>query len=182
MPDYRRAWQDGGTCFFTVNLRQRGANDLLVREIDLLRAAVAWTRARHPFRIHAWAVMPDHMHCVMELPRGETDFPLRWRLIKSRFSRGLPRTEFRNPARLRRGERGIWQRRYWEHLIRDDAGYRACVDYVHLNPVKHGLVQQVADWPYSTFHRWVEHGAYPHDWMGVVAPAPGMPPSRRRAQ
>jgi putative transposase len=106
------------------------------------------------------------MHCVIELPPGDKDFPRRWRLIKMAFSKALPITERRSPVRQARGERGIWQRRYWEHLIRDEADYQAHMDYVHINPVKHGLVERVADWPYSTFHRWVARGVYPRDWAG----------------
>ncbi|MBB1059555.1 REP-associated tyrosine transposase [Marilutibacter spongiae] len=164
MPQYRRAWHPGGTWFFTVNLLERGKNDLLLREADLLRQTVRKVRGRHPFRIHAWAVLPDHLHCLIELPQGDTDFALRWRLIKGGFSRGLPRDERRSSVRQRRGERGIWQRRYWEHLIRDGDDYRAHMDYVHFNPVKHGLVARVADWPHSTFHRCVGAGLYSLDW------------------
>jgi putative transposase len=166
MPDYRRAWHPGGTWFFTVTLLERHGNDLLTRHIDNLRMVVRRVRRNHPFFIHGWVVLPDHLHCVIELPTGDTDFALRWRLIKAGFSMTLPKNERRNPARRRRGERGIWQRRYWEHLIRDEADYRAHMDYVHFNPVRHGLVEQVADWPFSTFHRLVEQGVYPAGWAG----------------
>jgi putative transposase len=101
---------------------------------------------------------------VLKLPPGDADIANRWRLIKQRFSNTLPKTERRSAVRQQRGERGIWQHRYWEHLIRDEADYRAHMDYVHINPVKHGLVALVADWPYSTFHRLVEQGVYPSDW------------------
>jgi putative transposase len=166
MPDYRRAWHPGGTYFFTVNLLQRQGNDLLTRHIETLRAVVRSVRLRHPFYIHAWTVLPEHLHCIIELPPGDADFATRWRLIKSDFSKALPREERLSAVRLRRGERGIWQRRYWEHLIRDERDYKAHMDYVHINPLKHGLVECVADWPYSTFHRLVEEGAYPADWTG----------------
>jgi putative transposase len=166
MPDYRRAWQPGGTYFFTVNLLQRHGCDLLVRHVDLLREVVQAVRQRHPFLIHAWVVLPEHLHCVIELPPDDADFATRWRLIKMGFSKALPKTERRSAVRIARGERGIWQRRYWEHAIRDDADYRAHLDYVHINPVKHGLVGRVRDWPYSTFHRLVERGVYPVDWAG----------------
>jgi putative transposase len=164
--EYRRAWQPGGTYFFTINLLRRSGNDLLVRHADVLRAIVARVRASHPFRIHAWVVLPDHMHCVIELPPGDTNFALRIRLIKMQFSLAIPATERRSDARLRRGERGIWQRRYWEHLIRDEDDYRAHIDYVHINPLKHGLVRCVSDWPHSTFHRLVASGVYTPDWAG----------------
>jgi putative transposase len=164
--NYRRAWYPGGTYFFTVNLLQRQGNDLLVREIDLLRRVVRHVMAAHPFIIHGWVVLPDHLHCVIALPPGETDFSVRWRLIKMGFSKSLPVWEKRSLVRCRRGERGIWQRRYWEHLIRDEADYRAHMDYVHINPVKHGLVGRVMDWPFSTFHRLVAAGVYASDWAG----------------
>ncbi len=167
MPDYRRAWSLGGTWFFTVTLLERHNNPLLTQYIDVLRQAVARTRADHPFVIHAWVVLPDHLHCVIELPEGDTDFSLRWRLIKARFSHAIPNTQWRNAARQRRGERAIWQRRFWEHLIRDQADFNAHMDYVHINPVKHGLVSSVIEWPYSTFHHLVQEGVYPLDWAGV---------------
>ncbi|MDH4285409.1 MAG: transposase [Gallionellaceae bacterium] len=166
MPDYRRAWHPGGTYFFTVNLLQRQGNDLLARHADTLRTIVRSVRSRHPFIIHGWVVLPDHLHSVIELPPGDADFATRWRLIKQQFSKSLPATERRSETRQNRGERGIWQRRYWEHLIRDEADYRAHMDYVHINPVKHGLVARVRDWPYSTFHYLVEKGVYPADWAG----------------
>jgi putative transposase len=164
MPEYRRAWQAGGTYFFTVNLLQRRNNDLLVKHVDVLREEVRKVRQRHPFRIHGWVVLPEHLHCVLELPPGDADFATRWRLIKMGFSKALPPTERLSPARAARGERGIWQRRYWEHLIRNDADFAAHMDYLHFNPVKHGWVDRVIDWPYSTFHHWVKAGVYTTDW------------------
>jgi putative transposase len=164
MSNYRRAWQSGGTYFFTVCLLQRQGNDLLTRHISVLRDAVRVTQKDHPFNIEAWVVLPEHLHCVITLPVGDADFALRCRLIKRRFSEAIPNTEYRNEARMRRGERGIWQRRYWEHLIRDEQDYQAHIDYVHFNPVKHGLVERVVEWPYSTFHRCVRHGVYPSNW------------------
>ena len=106
------------------------------------------------------------MHCVIELPEGDRDFATRLRLIKINFSKGIPALEHRSKVRMKRGERGIWQRRYWEHLIRDEKDFAAHMDYVPINPVKHGLVKQVSDWPYSTFHRLVDKGIYPDDWAG----------------
>ncbi len=166
MPDYRRAWHPGGTYFFTVNLLERQGNDLLARHIGLLRTVVKSARQRHPFRIHGWVVLPEHLHCVIELPPDDAGYATRWRLIKMEFSKALPRTERLSAVRVRRGERGIWQRRYWEHLIRDERDYLAHMDYVHINPVKHGLVECVADWPYSTFHHLVEKWIYPQNWAG----------------
>lgn len=166
MPNYRRAFVPGGTWFFTVNLLERNNNDLLVREINLLRQTVRAVKQKHPFHIDAWVVLPEHMHCVFTLPQGDSDFSLRWRLIKSGFSRALPKTEYRSSVRKVAGERGIWQRHYWEHLIRDDNDYRRHIDYVHINPLKHGCIERVQDWPYSTFHRYVKSGVYPVDWCG----------------
>jgi putative transposase len=164
--DYRRVWEGGGTYFFTVNLMKRVGNDLLTRHIDLLRNVVSAVRQRHPFVIHAWVVLPEHMHCVIELPASDAGFASRWRLIKAGFSKGLPTDEWRSEVRIRRGERGICQRRYWEHRVRDEADFHAHIDYVHINPMKHGLVARVVDWPYSTFHRLVAQGVYPADWAG----------------
>jgi putative transposase len=172
MPHYRLLWQAGGTYFFTVTLLQRDT-DLLTRHIDLLRNAVKTVRRRYPFIIHGWVVLPDHLHCVLEMPPEDIDFARRWRLIKLVFSKGLPTNEQRSSYRLSRGERGIWQRRYWEHLIRDERDFQAHLDYVHVNPLKHGLVVRVADWPYSTFHRLVEEDVYPLDWCGDDADATG---------
>ncbi|WP_051304981.1 REP-associated tyrosine transposase [Chitinilyticum litopenaei] len=139
---------------------------MLVERIELLRAAVQTVKRSHPFIIHGWVVLPEHLHCILELPPGDADFALRWRLIKLLFSRQLPKLERRTLVRQRRGERGIWQRRYWEHLIRDAADFAAHMDYLHFNPVKHGLVSRVADWPYSTFHTLVSTGVYPANWAG----------------
>ncbi len=166
MPDYRRAFCPGGTFFFTVNLLQRRNNPLLTRHVETLRAVVREVRRKHPFHIHGWVVLPEHLHAIMELPQGDADFSMRWRLIKSGFSKQLPVDERRSRVRMNRGERGIWQRRFWEHLIRDEADFAAHMDYLHFNPVKHGYVQCVADWPFSTFHRLVAAGVYPQDWAG----------------
>lgn len=163
MANYRRAYIPGGTYFFTGNLRERHGNDLLVREVDLLRNAVSRVRQRYPFHIDAWVVLPEHLHCVWTLPPGDHDFSVRWRLIKSEFSRAIPTTEHRPTTGKGSRERGVWQRHFWEHLIRDESDYARHLDYVHVNPVKHGLVAKVRDWPYSTFHRSVAAGTYPVD-------------------
>jgi putative transposase len=120
--------------------------------------------AERPFHIDAWVVLPDHMHCIWTLPPGDTNYSERWKAIKIRFARALPRTEALSPARQRRGERGIWQRRFWEHTIRDQADYAAHIDYVHINPFKHGLVREVRTRPYSSFHRMVNARIYPENW------------------
>lgn len=152
MPNYRRLLSPGGCYFFTVNLFDRDSR-LLTDNIEELRAAVRDTRQRFPFAIDAMVILPDHIHAVWTLPEGDTDFAVRWRWIKIRFSRAIPVGEPLSATRRTRGERGIWQRRYWEHLIRDDRDLAAHIDYCWFNPVKHGLVRDVEDWPYSTFHR-----------------------------
>ena len=168
MSRYRRIWHPDGTYFFTHTLLCR-VDDLLVRQVDALRAAVAQVRTAHPFAILAWVVLPDHFHCVIRLPENDDRFDVRWRLIKQHFSRQIPPTEWLSRTRQRRSERGIWQRRYWEHLIRDEHDLTAHMDYVHINPVKHGLASSALAWPYSTFHRLVRAGMYPHDWAGSPA-------------
>ncbi len=155
----------GGTYFFTVNLLER-RKDTLVHHIDALREAVRVTRRERPFHIDAWVLLPDHLHCVWTLPPEDDDFSNRWKAIKIRFVQALPRTERRSKVRTAKGERGIWQRRFWEHVIRDDRDYAAHVDYCHINPLKHGYVKRVADWPHSTFHRFVERGVYTKEWGG----------------
>jgi putative transposase len=167
MPNYRRAFVAGGCWFFTVNLLER-RKTLLVDHIDALRAGVQKTRQRYPFVIDAVVVLPDHIHAVWTLPPGDADFSLRWRLIKSRFAQALPKRERISDVRRARNERGIWQRRFWEHLIRDEADYARHVEYCYINPVKHALVPRVRDWPHSSFHRDVHAGIFPKDWAGDV--------------
>lgn len=163
MSNYRRVWVPGGTYFFTVNLLERRRR-LLVEHIDLLRDAFRAARAARPFHLLAIVVLPDHLHCVSRLPDGDADNANRWAQIKSGFSRALPIYERRSSRRIAHQERGIWQRRYWEHLVRDDDDLRRVVDDVHINPVKHGDVARAADWPYASFRRWVATGVYPLDW------------------
>ena len=163
MPNYRRNRVAGGTYFFTLALADR-RGDLLVREIAALRAAVARTRRLHPFGIDAWVVLPEHMHAVWTLPEGDRTFSLRWALIKRWFSAAIPPGEERSASRVAKGERGLWQRRFWEHTVRDDVDFARRVDYVHFNPVKHGLVASAGDWPFSSFRRAVARGDYPADW------------------
>src|SRR5713101_3066316 len=146
MTNYRRNFVPGGSYFFTVNLADRRSR-LLIDHIVLL---------------------PDHLHAVWTLPDGDPDFSLRWRLIKSTFSRALPPGEQVSASRAGRGERGIWQRRYWEHTLRDEADFARHVDYIHFNPVKHGHAQRVREWPYSSFQRMVRLGVYPEDWAGDI--------------
>ncbi|OGV75643.1 MAG: transposase [Methylotenera sp. RIFCSPLOWO2_02_FULL_45_14] len=165
MPDYRRNRVPGGTYFFTVNLLERRSR-LFVEHIENLREAVRVVRKNKPFHIDCWVVLPDHMHCIWTLPIGDADYASRWKAIKTAFSKTIPKTERLSAVRRAKGERGIWQCRYWEHTIRNDLDYAAHVNYVHINPLKHGLAKCVADWPYSSFHRLVEAGVYAENWAG----------------
>jgi putative transposase len=165
MVRYRRNFSPGGSFFFTVNLAERRLR-LLTENIDLLRKAFRDTRARFPFAVDAIVVLPDHLHAIWTLPDGDADFAVRWGLIKAVFSRGLPRGERISPSRAAKNERGIWQRRYWEHTLRNECDFARHMDYIHFNPVKHGFVTRVRDWPYSSFHRMVKLGIYPMDWGG----------------
>ncbi|MGS0535837.1 REP-associated tyrosine transposase [Pseudoalteromonas sp. SaAl2] len=162
---YRRNYQAGGTYFFTVNLLERNKS-LLVDHIDLLRESVRWVKRHKPFHIDAWVVLPDHLHAVLTLPEEDFDYSGRWREIKKRFSKGLPKREYLSEARMNKNERGVWQRRFWEHTIRDEQDYWHHVNYVHFNPLKHGLVKRVSDWPYSSFHKAVASGIYSRNWCG----------------
>jgi putative transposase len=166
MTDYRRARTPGATWFFTVALAERRNNNLLLEKIDVLRAAFRRVQNRHPFRMDAVVILPDHLHCMWTLPVGDAEYSMRWGLIKGNFSRTLAQVERRSESRRSRGERGIWQRRFWEHRIRDETDYARHVDYIHWNPVKHGYVKQVIEWPYSSFHDFVRAGDYPRDWGG----------------
>lgn len=165
---YRRADVKGGTYFFTVNLAQRHLR-LLLYHVEILRAAVKMVKQRHPFHINAFVVLPEHLHAIWTLPPDDADFATRWMLIKSNFSRHIAMNERRNASRISKGERGIWQRRYWEHLIRDENDFERYVDYIHYNPVKHGYVHRASEWPYSSIHRYIKAGIISDDWGGDVA-------------
>ncbi len=167
IPNYIRYRIPGGCYFFTVNLLERN-NTLLVDHIDLLRESVRLCKQKRPFHIDAWVVLPEHMHCIWTLPADDDDFSNRWKMIKTHLSKSLPQVERRSKVRIKRGERGIWQRRFWEHAIRNDRDYATHMDYLHFNPVKHGWVNKVADWPYSSFHLFVKKGLYPVDWASLV--------------
>lgn len=163
MTAYRRNFIPGGSFFFTVNLFDRQSH-LLRERIDLLRQAFRDVRARHLFTLDAVVILPDHLHAIWTLPPGDADYATRWRLIKAEFSRRSAPPERRSNSRRRKGERGIWQRRYWEHTLRDEGDFERHCDYIHFNPVKHGHVSTVSEWPYSSFQRFVELGVYPVDW------------------
>ena len=173
MSRYRRAKGAGSSYFFTVVAyrRQPILCDEAIR--TALRAAIERVRVAHPFVIDAWVMLPDHLHCVWTLPEGDADFSIRWMLIKRWVSvacrEGYRRADWVTGSKLKHRESTIWQRRFWEHQIRDDLDMKRHVDYVHFNPVKHGQVECVADWPLSTFHRFVQQGIYPLNWAGEVA-------------
>lgn len=168
MPEYRRVREPGGCYFFTVNLLERKRTLLVGRSADLMRAIRIVKRAR-PFRLDCLVLLPDHLHVIWTLPDGDSDYPSRWRLIKMRFARAIPRNEWPSVTRVARRERGIWQRRFWEHLVRNDEEYAELVAYCYQNPVAHGHVERVADWPYSTYHRDVRAGLFEADWEPLVS-------------
>ncbi|MEY4589409.1 MAG: hypothetical protein RL497_1485 [Pseudomonadota bacterium] len=150
--EYRRVKIAGGCYFFTVALADRGS-DLLITHIDSLRTAFKAVKARHPFNIDAIVVLPEHLHCIWTLPPDDNNYSARWMLIKRHFSLNVPKTETIKSTRLRKRERGIWQRRYWEHCIRDEQDLINHIEYIHNNPVKHGYVACANCWPYSSVHK-----------------------------
>lgn len=152
MSFYRRLRLPGATYFFTVNLAHRGG-DTLVRHIGHLRQAFRVMTAEHPIRCDAMVVLPDHLHAVWTLPPGDADFSIRWRKLKARFTRWSGVSPPTTPSKSRKRETGLWQRRFWEHAIRDEADHAAHVGYCLWNPVKHGLVARAEDWPFSSIHR-----------------------------
>jgi putative transposase len=162
MVQYRRNFISGGTFFFTVTLADRRSS-ALVENIDVLRKAFHVAQEERPFSIDAIVILPEHLHVTMTLPSEDSDFSGRWRRIKSLFTRQII-AGGTHIARDRRGEYQLWQRRFWEHTIRDDRDLSMHIDYIHYNPVKHGLVSQVSDWPHSSFHRYVRDGLLPPDW------------------
>jgi len=163
--NYRRSFVPGGTFFFTVNLADRRCR-LLTEKVDRLRAAFRYARAWHAFTLDAVVVLPDHLHAIWTLPPGDADYSTRWRLIKAVFSRGIEPVERRSKSRAAKGKRGIWQRRYWEHTLRDERDFERHCDYIHFNPVKNGYVRAAHEWPHSSLHRFLKLGIYPAGWAG----------------
>lgn len=177
MSDYIRSIQHGGTFFFTLVTYKRQKILTTDYSRQALREAITTTREKHPFEILAWVLLPDHLHCIWRLPPNDTDYSKRWGLIKAAYSKATRSTIIavanNNITRLpeskkRHREAGIWQRRFWEHQIMSEHDYQTHLDYIHYNPVKHGLVQQVCDWPYSSFHRYCKLGVYPRHWCSVI--------------
>lgn len=168
MPNYRRAQTAGASYFFTLVTYRRRAF-LCEPEIrSALRDAIIAVRQRHPFVIEAWVLLPDHLHAIWTLPPNDANFALRWAQIKRQVSMQcasqLKRADWLNASRIRHRESTLWQRRYWEHQIRDETDMQRHMDYLHFNPIKHGLVEYLADWPFSSFHRLVHAGVYSSDW------------------
>jgi len=172
---YRRAFVPGGTWFFTVVTAGRQREFVDGHRVGILRGAFRAVRAKYPFDVDAIVVLEDHLHCILTLPPGDGNFALRWRLIKSWYTkhRCQDRPPVSNRSRLAKGQQMIWQNRYWEHLIRDEADLRHHIDYIHFNPVKHGCAERPRDWPWSSFHVYVRRGMLTRDWgdAGVVVPA-----------
>ena len=164
MVRYRRAVVPGGTFFFTVTLADRRSS-VLVDHVGLLRSAFRQARGRRSFAVDAIVVLPDHLHVILTLPAGDSDFSGRWKAIKAAFTRSVVATGL-TIARDHRGEYLLWQRRFWEHTIRDDPDFERCANYIHFNPVKHGLASVPVAWPYSSLHRYVRAGILPSDWGG----------------
>ena len=160
---YRRHYHQGASYFLTVNLAER-SSDLLIENIDTLRYAFKTIKQKHPFHIDAIVILPDHLHMLCTMPNDDADYSKRIKLIKYYFSYRIKTGEHISKSRRKKGERGIWQRRFWEHCIRDELDYRTDIDCIHMNPVKHGYVERVKDWRYSSFHRFVADGLLDIDW------------------
>ncbi len=174
MPDYRRWYQPGGTYFFTVVASRRWAIFRDPKARRLLGDAFRFVTQARPFRTSAIVLLPDHLHCVWSLPRADEDYSGRWKQVKDHFTEAWIESGGREMPVTRsqrgRGHRGIWQRRFWEHVVRDEKDLERCVDYLHFNPVKHGYASRPGDWEWSSFRRFVREGHYPPDW-GRVEPA-----------
>ena len=179
MPNYHRVWLPGGTFFFTLVTNQRKPifQDQYAR--DALSDAMEYAKDRGDnFQMDAVCLLPDHLHCIWTLPEGDTGYPTRWKMIKARFSRiyrNLGGAEsVISVSRMSKGDSGVWQRRYWEHTIRDKTDLIRHIEYIHYNPVKHGYVRQVKEWPWSSFHQFVRNGQYPVDWGSKYVSGDGL--------
>jgi putative transposase len=165
MPEYRRALTKGGTYFFTVVTFQRVPIFADDSKVDFLNECIKETKQNYPFKVNAVVILPDHIHTIWTLPDTDDNFSTRWMLIKKRFSHRYSADYLLvNESRLRKREKGIWQRRFWEHLIRDDEDFRMHCDYIHYNPVKHGLTGSPGLWKHSSFSQFVEKGYYSSGW------------------
>ena len=146
-----------------MNLADKKSN-LLIEHIEDLRDVMKKVKQQHPFDIDAMVVLPDHLHAIWALPKNDAEYPKRWMLIKSGFSRHIPKNEYRRKSRITKGERGIWQHRYWEHMIRDERDYEQHVNYVPYNPVRHGYVEKAVEWKHSSIHRYIKDGIIDPNW------------------
>jgi len=172
MTEYRRNFRPGACYFFTHVTFERRAWLCTDWARAALRSAIVEIRLKRPFVIEAWVLLPDHLHCLWRLPCDDLDFSTRWRLIKTFVTKQRDQaSELSAPSKSRksRREQTLWQRRFWEHTIRNSEDFDRHVDYIHFNPVKHGLVGRVRDWPFSSFHRFVRHGLIPEDWAGDLS-------------
>lgn len=171
MSDYRRVFLKGGTFFFTVVTYKRYPIFKEEWAIHLLKLCFQTIIKTHPFRVNAIVVLPDHLHTIWTLPDNEFDFSTRWKLIKGMFSRNYsaPKSKAVSNSMRVRGEQGIWQRRFWEHAICDEDDFECHCDYIHYNPVKHGLVNAPIEWEHSSFRSFVEKGMYDVDWGQTVS-------------
>jgi putative transposase len=171
---YRRLFESGCSCFLTLVTYRRSPIFSDPNAIHQYRLATQKVQAKRPFTVEAEVILPDHVHTLWSLPSGDVDYPTRVRLMKTYFSRNLgnsrPNSES-SASRISKGEVAVWQRRYWEHTIRHEKDFETHVDYIHFNPVKHGLVSAARDWPHSTFLEWVARGVY-EEWWG----SQNMPP------
>ncbi|MBI5454568.1 MAG: transposase [Deltaproteobacteria bacterium] len=170
MPDYRRS-RDGRVYFFTVVTYMRQPVLCLDDSISALAETTLEVQQDRPFEIKAWVILPDHLHAIWELPEGDADYSARWSLIKKGFTKrfkGRQETAALSRSRIKRREAGVWQRRFWEHQVRDEPDFRSHVEYIHYNPVKHGLVRSPGEWKHSSFRRFVDEGLYLADWGGGV--------------
>jgi putative transposase len=168
---YRRARVSGGTFFFTLVTENRCPLFRDAQTVALLMECIDKVRGRHPFQLDAYVVLPDHLHALWTLLDGDTNFSTRWRLIKEAFTRAYIKSygaPSRNESRRAKGEQSVWQRRFWEHAIRDEHDFGRHLDYVHINPVHHGLSTAARDWPHSSFLQWVQRGAYDPLWGSDV--------------
>ena len=164
---YRRVKLEGATYFFTLVTHERRKLFADPELVALLYAAIARIQARHPFEQIAQVVLPDHLHAIWQLPPDDADYSMRWRLIKEAFTKTYLKLHHPpeiNASRQKKGEQGLWQRRFWEHLIKDDKDFADHVDYIHLNPVRHGLAAAPREWPHSSFAAWVARDVYAPNW------------------
>lgn len=170
MSNYKRSKTPGACYFFTVVTYKKQEISTHPESRKILHTVISEVKKEYPFKINAWVLLPEHIHCIWTLPDGDADYSKRWGLIKLRFSNQTKNLFFRpeliNKSKQKHRESSIWQRRFWEHEIRDQKDYNQHMDYIYYNPVKHRQVSQVIDWPYSTFHRDAQKGMYSSNWGG----------------